>query len=279
MADLQTTGFIDPWAATQPGLQQFYQNLFPQFQASMAGATPPTPGEQVAPLNPMQQAGIGQLGAYGQPGGAGFDYQQFAGGQLGQGLDMSQVQQYADNPWMDQMITASLRDPYRNLTENQLPMIDLGAAFSGNMDSSRSGLAEGVAQRGYGDRATDIAAQMRGGAYSQGLQVAGQTRAQDQNFAQLAQSLGLSNIDALMAGGGMMQDQQQSLANAGMGNFMWGQNAPWQFAENYANLAAPAARGFGTQYGEDRTQDWPDFLESLAESGLFNVGIDILGGI
>lgn len=56
----------------------------------------------------------------------------------------------------DPLIRAAMRDPYRELQENTLPGINLGASGSGNAGSSRAGVAEAVAQRGYGDRLADM---------------------------------------------------------------------------------------------------------------------------
>ena len=51
---------------------------------------------------------------------------------------------------------AILRDDRRNLQENTLTGIDLAASGSGNMNSSRAGVAEAVANRAFDDRAADV---------------------------------------------------------------------------------------------------------------------------
>ena len=53
------------------------------------------------------------------------------------------------------LVDAAMRDDRRNLLENTMTGINLGASGSGNMNSSRAGVAEGVAMRGYGDRLAD----------------------------------------------------------------------------------------------------------------------------
>lgn len=56
------------------------------------------------------------------------------------------------------LVDAAMRDDRRNLQENTLTGIDLAASGSGNMNSSRAGVAEAVAQRSYDDRRADVAA-------------------------------------------------------------------------------------------------------------------------
>ena len=58
------------------------------------------------------------------------------------------------------LVDAALRDDRRNLEENTLTGIDLSASGSGNMNSSRAGIAEAVANRGFDDRAADVRAQV-----------------------------------------------------------------------------------------------------------------------
>lgn len=56
------------------------------------------------------------------------------------------------------LVDAAMRNDRRNLQENTLTGIDLAASGSGNMNSSRAGVAEAVAQRAYDDRRADVAA-------------------------------------------------------------------------------------------------------------------------
>ena len=67
------------------------------------------------------------------------------------------AQQYALNN-SQPMIDAAMRDDRRNLQENVLPAINQGASASGNTASSRAGVAEAVANRGYDDRRADVTA-------------------------------------------------------------------------------------------------------------------------
>jgi hypothetical protein len=55
------------------------------------------------------------------------------------------------------LVDSAMRDDRRNLQENTLTGIDMAASGSGNMNSSRAGIAEAVANRGYDDRRADVA--------------------------------------------------------------------------------------------------------------------------
>jgi hypothetical protein len=83
---------------------------------------------------------------------------------------------YANNPALQGMIDANARDVTRNLSEDILPSIDRAASATGNINSSRAGIASGIAQRGAADRIGDISAQMRGDAYDRGLSLASNDR-------------------------------------------------------------------------------------------------------
>ena len=58
----------------------------------------------------------------------------------------------------DPMVNRALRDSTRQLEEDTLTSIGMGASASGNTNSSRAGVAEAIAGRGYMDRAADTRA-------------------------------------------------------------------------------------------------------------------------
>jgi len=139
----------------------------------------------------MQQQALGQAGQYGQIGGQAQDYLSSVLGQGGfqapmqQGVDMGTVGSLINNPLLEQQIQASTRDIGRNLWEQQMPGIASQSVATGNVGSTRRGVAEGIAQRGAADREADVAAQMRGQAYGQALGIGAQQAGANQQ-AQLA---------------------------------------------------------------------------------------------
>lgn len=56
------------------------------------------------------------------------------------------------------LVDAAMRDDRRNLQENTLTGINLNASGTGNMNSSRAGVADAIANRAYDDRRADVAA-------------------------------------------------------------------------------------------------------------------------
>jgi hypothetical protein len=92
-------------------------------------------------------------------------------------------------------------------------------------------------------------------------------------MAGLANQIGLGNIDALLGGGQMGQQQEQRIRDAMQGNWQYGVESPWWQAENYSKLATPGAGQFGTQYGVAPA----DFMDILL-GGLVGGGAGSLFG-
>ena len=94
-------------------------------------------------------------------------YQGMANGVSAQGR-MDTANQYAmDN--MNPLVNAAMRDDRRNLQENTLPGINLAASGTNNMNSSRAGVAEAIANRAYDDRRADVSSQVLDGLRTQSL--------------------------------------------------------------------------------------------------------------
>ena len=94
-------------------------------------------------------------------------YQGMANGVSAQGR-MDTANQYAmDN--MNPLVNAAMRDDRRNLQENTLTGIDLAASGTNNMNSSRAGVAEAVANRAFDDRRADVSSQVLDGLRTQSL--------------------------------------------------------------------------------------------------------------
>lgn len=120
---------------------------------------------------------------------------------------------YANNPAINGMIDAASRDVTRNLYEGQIPSIDRAASAGGNINSSRAGVAQGIAMRGAQDQIGDISASIRGDAFNRGLALA--EGARSTNLGAMGQSAGLygdslnTGLNALTSGNNL------SLANYG----------------------------------------------------------------
>ena len=118
----------------------------------------------------MQNSGMGMMNNNtGFGSNSGNLYAQFQGMSRDAQRDrMGVANQYAmDN--MNPLVNAAMRDDRRNLEENTLTGIDLNASNSGNINSSRAGVATAVANRGYDDRRADVSAQVQDSLRTQSL--------------------------------------------------------------------------------------------------------------
>jgi hypothetical protein len=127
-------------------------------------------GQTYANQNPYFSAGNHYMGGMGAMGAQGaFDINQAGKGfaqnyndlyNQTQGDRIKTAQDYAiENS--GGLVNAAMRDDLRNLQENTLTGIDQAASGSGNMNSSRAGVAEAVANRGFADRQADMTANIQ----------------------------------------------------------------------------------------------------------------------
>lgn len=224
------TASSDPWGPQQ----QYLQHGFGQAKDALQQAQDmgPYTGAFTAGLNPYQSQGYNTVANFAQNQGL-PSAQNMVGvgnGMLGLGSQfganagaifnkasqdptqqvISNAGQYASNPYLDSQITAATRDVSRNLNEQQLPALDMAAAGSGNMNSSRTGVAEALMKRGADDRVADISANMRGNAYQSGLGMA-----QQQYNAGMSQMMGANG--QLLQGGQFGADALGNGINMGYG--------------------------------------------------------------
>lgn len=152
--------------------------------------------------------------------------------------------QYSNNPYLDEVISAASRDIARNLNENELTGINMAAVSSGNVNSSRAGIADAVARRDAADRIGDISAQVRGDAYQQGLALSEQQRQAGLNTAINANNQLGSAYQTGFGGLTTADNLNTSATNAHAGRVQLTQQAPWSDATNYMNLVG------GTSFGQ-----------------------------
>jgi len=179
--------------------------------------------------------------------------------------NIAAAQKYADNPYLSGIIDANARDVTRNLTENDLPSIDRAASATGNINSSRAGVAAGIARRGAEDRIGDISASLRGNAYSEGLSRAQADRASNMSAlgsaANAYTSLAGFGVDALGKGtdaaygaydaigraNAQEQGDRQGQLDADYDKWKGEDERQWDLLSRYANIVA------GNQWGQSGT--------------------------
>lgn len=110
----------------------------------------------------MINDGTAMMGATNQFGNnANSLYSQFQGlSNAAQQDRLANATAYAANN-SDSLVRTAMRDDYRNLMENTLTNNNLTASGTGNMNSSRAGVADAIAQRAYQDRQADVTAQIQ----------------------------------------------------------------------------------------------------------------------
>lgn len=187
-------------------------------------------GDTYANMNPLTGQGYTNMGNLGQMGynnavdfmntGKGFG-QNYADlyNQASQNT-LANAQAYATDPANYQgLVDSALRDSRRNLEENTLRGIDIAASGSGNANSSRAGVADAIAARGFADREADTRAAIQNRLQNDYM------RAENDRFANMTtanNNLGtlyntgfnqgnLGNTMMVNAGKGFQQDEQNRM--------------------------------------------------------------------
>jgi hypothetical protein len=214
---------------------------------------------------------------------------------------------YADNPYLNAQIAAAQGDVSK-MAAGQVSGLNAKASMSGNMNNSRAGVAEGVINSNANDTIGQISSGMRGNAWSQGLQQAGQDAqlkgqmdtstlglmnnlyGQQGSMMGAAGHLGLgeSGMQAglLTDGANVMRgagDYEQGLNQLTNDNAFFRdeylRTVPWQNMNNYGNIVGGNNWGGSTtSYGQAtqpvQTQGWAPQALRLAGS----VGLGMMTG-
>ena len=163
--DRATEASMESFRFSKPYIQHVYDKG--QNELSRTNAIGVYDGQTYAGPNQFQIGGNIAAGNFGQMGLQGAhnimrNSQGFADNYnalLGQTQDdqMKGANEYALNNSQG-LIDAAMRNDYRNLTESTLPGINNAASMSGNMNSSRAGVADAIARRDFDDRYADTTA-------------------------------------------------------------------------------------------------------------------------
>ena len=117
------------------------------------------------------------------------------------------------------LINSAMRDSTRQLNEQTLPGINMAASGSGNVNSSRAGVADAIARRSYDDRMADTTSSIQNNLSNQYLtqnqnQFNNQMNANQQLGGVYNQGFGMGNqISGMMtnAGGAFQKDAQNQM--------------------------------------------------------------------
>ena len=309
----QSTTVDTPWSGQQPYLKDAFKEAQGVFDANKLKNNPGYTGDFVAGARPEQtasfqsaldftngqgkaanglglgvsagSAGAGLAGTTGAMGGL-FDY----AGSDATGSTIANAGRYMNNDLINGQIDAALRDPTRQLTEETLPGVNSHAAATGNTNSSRTGVAEGVARRGYEDRAADTAAAIRADAYKTGIGASQADTASQLSALGAAGGLGqgmLSSglqgiesgignqgkmVDQATLAGSMLQAGDQSAIDNELAKYNYEANKDWDNLKNYWGIVGDKDWG-GTTTSTMSAQSNPSMMSTLGS------GIGILGAL
>ncbi|QZP08170.1 hypothetical protein [Caenibius sp. WL] len=268
-------GYLDPLfqgakdaydkAAGTPYYQgDLYAGMSPEAKSALDNLRKYASGEGLNAASSISNIGKSMAG-YADKAGSSLDkYLELAGADNTDAI-MSAAGKYADNPYLQAQIDGAAGDITRNLRENLLPSIDRSASASGNINSSRAGIASGIAQRGAAEEIAQIGANLRSQAWNNGLNMAqGDLDRKINAYGKAGDAyarLGSSGIDALAKGAQLGYDaygqitgtydreqaDQQGELDAAYQKWQGQDQRDFDLLNRYANIVA------GNQWGQSGT--------------------------
>jgi hypothetical protein len=187
---------------------------------------------------------------------------------------------------IDGQVNDAMLNAKQQARDVTLPGIQQNAAISGNADSSRSGIAQGLVERGLAEQSANLGSTLRNAAYGQGLQLA-QQQAQNNNTGTLSalQSLGVVGTQDANAGAnvfGSSLNNTGTANNINQNNYGNGVQNAYAALQNYMKLIGGTNWGQTTSttgnsqtngVGTSSTQNDPGMLSNISS------GIGILGAL
>lgn len=197
--DQTVTQSNEPWAPLHPYILDNLASM-----QDLVGQREFFPGDTVANLTPDQLRAIEMTRKAATDVG---DYTSGLTGVMGTYMDPGFMSP-ENNPWMGDYVSSAIRPVTERFTEGILPAIRGSARMTGGSDygSTRQGVAEGIATRGYLDTVGDISSKMYGNLY--GTNIGAQQRAMSMS-PMIASMMGMP---ASMVGraGDILQKQEQA---------------------------------------------------------------------
>lgn len=237
--DTTTVQKADPWEGQQPYLKDIYAQTGGLYGSGM-GYTPYS-GPRVAGLSDIQRQGM--EAAY-QNILSGNTPAQAAGGMLNKTLQGDYLG--GANPYLDQVFATSAQNVTDQFNRNILPSIKTAGVQSGMYDSSRQGIAEGLAAGEAQKNLAQLSANIYAPAYES-------ERGRQIQAATLAPSLSNWDAQQLMGLGGIEQDMMQRELDAMQQYWNEYQQAPWSrlgsYTTNVMGMGTPGGTTSTTQAG------------------------------
>jgi hypothetical protein len=254
----------EPWKGQEPYLRDLMQQAQGMFQQGQGQEY--YPGNQVAPFSPQTEYGLGQLANQGMYGtGTEQGVQNYInqstmnpGGMAGVGSDMP-----GQNPYLDQMYNTVSQRAGEAFNEQAMPGINAtfgGAGRTGSgihqqvVGNAVDDFQQNMFQQGADIYGTDYNNAMNRDVERRGLM--GDMAYRGASMAPQFQGMQQNNIDQMLRGGAMQEDQGQRMIDAEMNKWNFGQQAPWQALNQYGGVVnqMPAYAQQETQGGGGNTR-------------------------
>lgn len=204
--------------------------------------------------------------------------------------------QYVAGQDIDSQVNNAMLNARQTARDVTLPGIEQNAALSGNTNSSRTGIADGLVERGLAEQAANLGASLRSDAFKNGLTLAS-TNANANNVASLGalsgaasagtnaansgvnastaginQQTGLFNL-ANAAGTGEQSANQADLTNQNQ-QYQSGVNSPYASLQQLMNIIGSQKWGSETT-GTQETKTNPSLFSTIA--GLLGTAGSLFG--
>jgi hypothetical protein len=211
---------------------------------------------------------------------------------------IDQANQYVAGQNIPAQVQAAMFNATQTARDVTMPGIAQGAALSGNSDSSRRGIAEGMVQRGLAQQSASLENSLQGQAFGQGLSLAS-NNANANNQGTLNAALGAANAGnsalnsgtnavggsingqgtlfgiGTNAGQGLTAAQQANLTNQNQ-QYQAGINDPYASIMPYMKLVGSQLYGTNSS-GTTTTQSDPGALGII--TGLLGAAGGVAGGL
>jgi hypothetical protein len=242
-----------PWGPQADALTQAFQQAQNAYQQTQSGGAPKLPTDFTAGANQNQQNTYQQAIDFSN-GNAGTAQSQIGAGQTAMNSGQTNINNAtnglnsfssvnSNNPQSlidaansyasGQNIPAQVKLAMQGATEQArdvtMPGITQAAANSGNANSSRAGIADGLVQRGLAEQSANLSGTLQSQAYQNGLTLA-QQQAQNNNVNQLTAlsqqgNLGVNSLNSGNTGVNSGVTNESNVLNIGNGGGTGQQNA------------------------------------------------------
>jgi hypothetical protein len=169
-------------------------------QMIQQGGNLSTPNQQAQTGSALQNSGV--AGVNGALSGL-SNYN--AGGTNNTASQVASANQYVAGQNIPAQVAAAMQGATQTANDVTMPGIEQNAAGTGNTNSSRTGVADGIVQRGLAEQSANLNGSLSGTAFANGLNLAQQT----------AQNNNTNNLGALSTAGNIGNTAANTGVNAG----------------------------------------------------------------